>query len=67
MDPQETDFVFGRMSGISRFIYEWLGTTTSSGEADYTLAGYVLFAIVFIMSVIVYKLGFAKNYRFIKI
>lgn len=64
MDPQETDFVFGRMSGISRFIYEWLGTTASSGEADYTLAGYVLFAIVFMMSVLVYKLGFAKKLPF---
>lgn len=64
MDPQETDFVFGRMSGISRFIYEWLGTTTSSGETDYTIAGYVLFAMVFFMSVIVYKLGFAKKLPF---
>ena len=57
----ETEFVFGRMSGISRFVYEVLGTTTSSGEMDYTTAGYVLFALVFLMSAIVYKLGFAKK------
>ncbi len=42
MNAQDTEFVFGRMSGISRFIYEALGTTTSNGEVDYTVAGYVL-------------------------
>lgn len=64
MNAQGTDFVFNRMSGISRFIYEMLGTTASNGEADYTLAGYVLFAIVFLMSALVYKLGFAKPLKF---
>lgn len=64
MNPQETDFVFGRMSGISRFIYEVLGKTTANGEVDYTVAGYVLFAVVFLMSALVYKLGFAKKLRF---
>lgn len=63
MNPQETEFVFGRMSGISRFIYEMMGTTTA-GEMDYTVAGYVLFAVVFLMSALVYKLGFAKRLRF---
>lgn len=65
MDAKDTDFVFNRMSGISRFIYEALGTTTN-GEADYTLAGYVLFAVVFLMSAVVYKLGFAKKLRFMQ-
>ncbi len=60
---EESQFVFDRMSGISRFIYEMLGTTTSGGEMDYTVAGYVLFAVVFIMSAIVYKLGFAKKLK----
>lgn len=63
MNPQETEFVFGRMSGISRFIYEMLGTT-ANGEMDYSLAGYVLFAVVFLMSALVYKLGFAKKLKF---
>lgn len=61
---EEFEFVSGRMSGIARFIYETLGTTTNAGELDYTLAGYVLFAVVFLMSAIVYKLGFAKKLRF---
>ena len=30
---------------------------------SYTVAGYVLFALVFLMSAIVYKLGFAKKLR----
>ncbi|MHA6258571.1 YlaH-like family protein [Sporosarcina sp. CAU 1771] len=60
---KETEFVFNRMSGISRFIYEMLGTPTSGGAMDYTTAGYVLFALVFLMSAIVYKLGFAKKLK----
>lgn len=60
---EESQFVFDRMSGISRFIYEILGTSTSGGDMDYTIAGYVLFATVFIMSAIVYKLGFAKKLK----
>lgn len=62
----ESQFVFDRMSGISRFIYEMLGTTTSNGDMDYTLAGYVLFATVFLMSAIVYKLGFAKKLKLLQ-
>lgn len=64
MNPQETEFVFGRMSGISRFIYEQLGTVAENGEMNYTMAGYVLFAVVFLMSALVYKLGFAKQLKF---
>ncbi|AOV08387.1 YlaH-like family protein [Sporosarcina ureilytica] len=63
MNPQETEFVFGRMSGISRFIYEILGSPTVTGDMDYTIAGYVLFAVVFLMSALVYKLGFAKKLK----
>ena len=51
----DTEFVFGRMSGIARFIYEVM--------PSYTVAGYVLFALVFLMSAIVYKLGFAKKIK----
>lgn len=63
MNPQETEFVFGRMSGISRFIYEQFGTVAANGEMDYKVAGYILLAVVFLMSALVYKLGFAKQLR----
>jgi hypothetical protein len=49
----ENAFVFGRMSVITRYLYENL--------SSYTVAGYVTFFLVFILSAIVYKLGFAKN------
>jgi|SRR4051812_13856584 YlaH-like protein len=52
---EETEFVFGRMSGIARLLYEVL--------PSFTVAGYVLFAFIFLMSAIVYKLGFAKKLR----
>jgi len=55
MNAQDTEFVFNRMSGIARFIYEVMPTFNS--------AGYLLFALVFIMSAIVYKLGFAKKLK----
>lgn len=43
------------MSNIARFIYETMPT--------YDIAGYVLFLIIFLLSVVVYKLGFAKKLR----
>lgn len=49
----ETAFVFGRMSGITRYLYENL--------PSYAVAGYITFLLIFILSAIVYKLGFAKN------
>ncbi len=66
MDAKDTEFVFNRMSGISRFIYEALGTTASNGEVNYTIAGYVLFIVVFLMSALVYKLGFAKDLKLLQ-
>jgi len=51
VDGQE--MVFGRMSAISRFIYEQM--------PNFDVAGYVLFFIIFALSVLVYKLGFAKR------
>ena len=33
---------------------------------DYTTAGYVLFALVFLMSAIVFKLGFAKKLKLLQ-
>jgi len=52
-DTGENAFVFGRMSGITRYLYENL--------PSYDVAGYVTFFLVFILSAIVFKLGFAKN------
>ncbi len=52
---ENTEFVFERMSGISRFVYEVM--------PSYNSAGYVLFALVFLMSAIVYKLGFARKLK----
>lgn len=49
----ESEFVFGRMSGITRYLYE--------NMVSFELAGYVTFALVFVLSAIVYKLGFAKK------
>ena len=53
----EKDRVFERMSGITRFLYENL----PSYNTAYDIAGYATFIIVFLMSAIVYKLGFAKK------
>ncbi len=47
--------VMGAMSGISRLVYEILPSSK--------VAGYVLLALIFLMSAIVYKLGFAKKLR----
>ncbi|MFS0574391.1 YlaH-like family protein [Sporosarcina sp. 179-K 3D1 HS] len=55
---KETEFVFNRMSGISHFIYEM--------APSYTVAGYILFAVVFLMSAIVYHLGFAKKLKLLQ-
>lgn len=50
---EENAFVFDRMSGITRYLYEYL--------PSYTIAGYVVFILVFLLSALVYKLGFAKQ------
>lgn len=50
---------FNRMSGITRYIYDYL-------EPNYDAAGYVVFILVFILSAIVYKLGFAKELPLLK-
>ncbi|MCK1996299.1 YlaH-like protein [Paenisporosarcina quisquiliarum] len=53
---EEKQFVFGRMSSIARYIYEVM--------PNFDIAGYVLFVLIFLLSVLVYKLGFAKKLRF---
>lgn len=59
----DTEFVFERMSGIARLVYELVPTYDSAGIISYDAAGYVLFALVFLMSAIVYKLGFARKLK----
>jgi len=52
-NSNEQQFVLGRMGGIARFLYENL--------PSYDIAGYVVFILVFLLSAIVYKLGFARS------
>ncbi|EON73130.1 YlaH-like family protein [Lysinibacillus sphaericus] len=54
-NAEETTRVYERMAGITRFLYENL--------PSYEIAGYVVFLLVFVLSAIVYKLGFAKKLK----
>ncbi|GAB0167338.1 YlaH-like family protein [Lysinibacillus sp. CTST325] len=54
-NAEETTKVYERMSGITRFLYENL--------PSYDIAGFVVFLLVFVLSAIVYKLGFAKKLK----
>ena len=53
VSTDETTRVYDRMSGITRYIYE--------NMPSYEVAGYVVFVLVFILSAIVFKLGFARE------
>ncbi|MGE7917093.1 YlaH-like family protein [Lysinibacillus xylanilyticus] len=54
-NAEETTMVYERMAGITRFLYENL--------PSYDIAGFVVFLLVFVLSTIVYKLGFAKKLK----
>lgn len=54
-DAENSQFVFDRMSGIYRFIYEIMPSPE--------IAGYVLLAVIFALSALVYKLGFANKLK----
>ncbi|KOP79200.1 hypothetical protein AMS59_09220 [Lysinibacillus sp. FJAT-14745] len=54
-NAEETADAYEKMAGITRFLYENLPTKE--------MAGYVLFALVFLLSALVYKLGFAKKLK----
>jgi len=54
-NAEETAEAYKKMAGITRFLYENL--------PNYDMAGYVLFALVFLLSALVYKLGFAKKLK----
>ena len=57
----DDDFVKNRMSGIARYLYDALGTINeSTGEADYDVAGFALLLLIYALSAVVFKLGFAK-------
>ncbi len=47
------DLVFNRMSGVARYIYE--------SAPSYSVAGYILLAVIFVLTAIVYHLGFARS------
>ena len=49
----DQEYVFNRMSGITSYLYENL--------PSFEIAGYATFIIVFLLSALVYKLGFAKK------
>lgn len=53
VSTSENEYVMNRMSGITRYLYENL--------PNYDIAGYATFILVFLMSAIVFKLGFAKK------
>ncbi|PSL27730.1 YlaH-like protein [Planomicrobium soli] len=46
-------FVYERMYPLARFLYETM--------PNFEIAGYALFAVIFLLSAFVYKLGFAKK------
>ena len=58
VSTDETTRVYDRMSGITRYIYE--------NMPSYEIAGYVVFILVFILSAIVFKLGFARELPLLK-
>lgn len=62
-DASDDRFVMDRMAGITRYVYENFSTVDAAGQVDYAIPGYITFALVFILSAIVYKLGFAKSLK----
>ncbi|MET1013438.1 MAG: YlaH-like family protein [Paenisporosarcina sp.] len=51
----EEQFVYDSMYPIARVIYESL--------PSFNMAGYVLYLVIFLLSALVYKLGFAKKLK----
>lgn len=54
-DTTDIQRAYDKMSGVTRFLYQ--------NMPSYEIAGYMLFLLVFILSAIVYKLGFAKKLK----
>lgn len=55
---ENSQFVYERMSGIYRFINEITPSTK--------IAGFVMLALIFALSALVYKLGFANKLKFLQ-
>jgi len=51
----EQQFVYESMYPIARMLYETL--------PNFKVAGYALYLVIFLLSVVVYKLGFAKKLK----
>ena len=51
----EQQFVYDKMYPVARWLYEIL--------PNYDVAGYALYLVIFLLSAVVYKLGFAKKLR----
>lgn len=49
----EVNQVYGKMGGVTRYLYE--------NMPSYESAGFVVFLLVFVLCAIVYKLGFARE------
>ena len=60
---QSNELVYGRLSGVARYIYDTFSTVDTAGNADYTIPGYITFFTIFLLCAIVYKLGFAKQIK----
>ncbi|MCT6923965.1 MULTISPECIES: YlaH-like family protein [Bacillales] len=58
--------VYGRMSGITRFIYENFSRIDADGVVDYTIPGYITLVVIFALSALVFKLGFARELPLMK-
>ncbi|MGN7407663.1 YlaH-like family protein [Sporosarcina jeotgali] len=55
MKVEDSELVATKMSGIAKLIYEMM--------PNFDAAGYVLFALVFLLAALVYKLGFARKIK----
>lgn len=64
---EEMTNVYARMSGITRYVYENFASIDAvTGDLDYTVPGYITFLLVFLLSAIVFKLGFARELPLLK-
>uniref|UniRef100_UPI00406C0E23 YlaH-like family protein n=1 Tax=Metasolibacillus sp. FSL K6-0083 TaxID=2921416 RepID=UPI00406C0E23 len=58
--------VYESMSGITRFIYEYFASIDANGVVDYTVPGYITLLVIFALSALVFKLGFARELPLMK-
>ncbi|WP_042471561.1 YlaH-like family protein [Bacillus ndiopicus] len=58
--------VYKKMSGITRFIYEYFASVDANGMVNYTIPGYITLLVIFALSALVFKLGFARELPLMK-